>query len=108
MANVIKEYGCNFCGEKFEVFQHHTKVTKRCKNCGKKVEQIISAPIISKLAEPRTVGSLIELNNKKNPLTREKIFGVDAEKKAKARDRMKKIQKLSGDGLKNFIEKGTL
>lgn len=108
MANVIKEYGCKSCGAKFEVLQRHDHVTKKCKFCKKKVEQIISAPIISKLAGPRTIGSQVEQNNKRNPLTREKIFGVDAEKKAKARERMQKIQKLDANGMKNFIEKGTL
>jgi putative FmdB family regulatory protein len=108
MANVIKEYQCNSCGLKFEVFQNHKQTTKKCKTCGKKVEQVISMPIISKAGGPRTIGTQIEQNNKNNPLTREMIFGPDAEKKIKAQERMKKIQKLSGDKLKDFIEKGTL
>lgn len=108
MANVIKEYQCSKCDVKFEVFQNHKETTRKCKTCGGKVEQVISVPLVSKMGGPRTIGTQIEQNNKKNPLTREKIFGVDAEKKIKAQERMQKIQRLSGDGLKNFIEKGTL
>jgi putative FmdB family regulatory protein len=108
MALVTKEYGCDVCIKKFEVFQNHTETLDKCPTCGSNVEQIISAPIIAKVGGPRTIGSQIELNNKRNPLTREKIFGVDAEKKQKQRERLNKISKLDSSGMKNFLEKGTL
>ncbi|HEY9705939.1 MAG TPA: zinc ribbon domain-containing protein [Allocoleopsis sp.] len=108
MAFVTKEYRCETCGD-FEEFQQHNVVLKKCPKCGsKEIERIISVPLVAKDGAPKTVGSQIELNNKRNPLSREKAFGPDAEKKLKAKERMDKIQKLDSNGMKNFIEKGTL
>lgn len=107
MANVYKTYRCVNCGE-FEILQSHKDILEVCPKCDCYVDRLLSKPIVAKDSAPRTVGSLIELNNKRNPLTREKKFGVDAEKKMKEKERLNKISKLSGDGLKKFIEKGTL
>lgn len=107
MANVYKTYRCINCGE-FEILQYHKDILEVCPTCDCYVDRLLSKPIIAKDSAPRTVGSLIELNNKRNPLTREKQFGVDAEKKMKQKERLDKISKLSGDGLKNFIERGSL
>ena len=108
MALVTKEYRCETCGD-FELLQNHEEQLKRCPTCDSiEVERIISAPVVAKDGGPKTIGSLIELNNKRNPLSRERAFGVDAEKKMKAKERMKKIQNLTPEQTKKFIEKGTL
>lgn len=108
MGNVFKEYNCPNCGN-IEIYQHHTSQSKKCPTCKAQIERLISKPIVAKDGGPRTVGSQIELNNKRNPLTREKVFGVDAEKKIKEQERMKKISKLdTPEKLKKFVEDGTL
>lgn len=108
MALVTKEYHCETCGD-FELLQNHKEQLKRCPKCDSmEVERVISRPLISKDGGPRTIGSLIEQNNRRNPLSRERAFGIDAEKKMKAKERMEKIQKLTPEQTKKFIEKGTL
>lgn len=108
MATVVKEYQCANCIDKITIYQHHSETTELCPNCSGPIEQVISAPIIAKVGGPRTVGTQIEQNNKRNPLTREKIFGHDAEKKQNQKERLRKISKLDSSGMKNFLEKGTL
>lgn len=108
MALVTKEYRCETCGE-FELLQSHTDVLNRCPVCNSiELERVLSAPVVAKDGAPRTIGSQIELNNKRNPLSREKAFGPDADKKLKARERMKKIQNMTPEQTKKFIEKGTI
>lgn len=108
MGNVFKEYSCPKCGH-IEIYQHHSKQSKKCPECSSPIERLISKPIVAKDGGPRTVGSQIELNNKRNPLTREKVFGVGAEKKIKEQERLKKIAKLdSPEKVKKFVEDGTL
>jgi putative FmdB family regulatory protein len=108
MAIVTKEYNCQTCGE-FELLQSHNDVLKRCPKCDSmEIERILSAPLVAKDGAPRTIGSQIDLNNKRNPLSREKAFGVGAEKKIKAKERMKKIQNLTPEQTRKFIERGTL
>lgn len=106
---VIKEYECDNCGI-IEDLQAHDKTHKKCWKCGsKKLERLISKPLISKDGGPRTIGSLIDQNNRRNPLSRERAFGPDAEKKIKAQERMKKIQNLdTPEKMNKFIRDGTL
>lgn len=106
---VIKEYECEKCGL-LEDLQSHSEVHSKCWICGSKnIERLISKPLISKDGGPRTIGSQIDLNNKRNPLTRERAFGPDAEKKLKAQERMKKIQNLdTPEKMNKFIRDGTL
>lgn len=105
---VIKTYRCDNCGE-YEVPEHHNETHDICELCGQlPAERIITAPIVAKDGEPRTVGSLIERNNKRNPLTREKQFGDLTEKKLEKQSRFQKINKLSPEQKKKFIETGRL
>lgn len=107
MALVTKEYDCPKCGL-IEIFQSHKEQSKKCPTCKSPIERIISKPLIAKDSAPRTIGSQIDLNNKRNPLSREKAFGVGAEKKLKEQERMRKIQNLTPEGKQRFIEKGIL
>lgn len=108
MAFVTKEYLCQTCGE-FEILQSHTEQLKRCPTCNSiEIDRIISRPLIAKDGAPRTIGSQIDLNNKRNPLSREKAFGPDAKKKLEARERMEKIQKMTVEQKQRFIERGTI
>lgn len=105
---VIKNYRCPKCGE-YEVDENHNETHKKCKICKKeKVERLLTAPIVAKDGEPRTVGSLIDRNNKRNPLTREKQFGDLNSKKLEKQSRFNKINKLSPEQKKTFIETGRL
>lgn len=105
---VVKEYLCDNCGN-VEFLQSHKEIYKKCPNCkSKNIERTISSPIVAKDAAPRTIGSQIELNNKRNPLSREKTFGVDAEKKLENQSRLKKIANLNPEQMKKFIEDGKL
>jgi len=107
MALVTKEYNCPNCGD-IEIFQTHTEISKKCPTCKAKIERVISRPLVAKDGGPRTIGSQIDLNNKRNPLSREKAFGVGAEKKLEAQSRMKKIQRMTPEQKKKFIETGNL
>ncbi len=108
MSLVIKEYFCENCGD-FEDLQQHNKMHTRCPKCDSaEIERLISKPIVAKDGGPRTIGSQIELNNKRNPLTREKIFGPDAEKKMKQREKMEKLQNMSTEQKNKYIETGQL
>ena len=108
MAFVTKEYACETCGE-FEVSQKHTETFKRCPICDSiEIERIISCPAIAKMGGPRTIGALIDLNNSRNPLEREKTFGVGAEAKMKQDERLRKIQKMTPEQKHKFVIDGTI
>lgn len=104
---VIKQYSCETCGE-LECLQSHKEVFSRCPKCDSiEIERVISPSLVVDKT-PRTVGSMIEHNNRKNPLTREKIFGVGAEKKIKDQEKAKKIAALSPEGKIKYINEGKL
>ncbi len=104
---VIKQYFCETCGG-FEELQNHKEIHSRCPKCDSlEIERVITPSLVVDKT-PRTVGSMIEQNNRRNPLTREKLFGVGAEKKIKAQEKMKKISELSPQGIKSYVEKGIL
>lgn len=69
---VTYEYECTNCGEFYSEDRtisdyRENGPRKKCKNCKKlKLERIISKPLVSKMAEPKTVGSLAEENYRKN------------------------------------------
>jgi len=108
LALVTKEYLCESCGD-IEFLQNHTEIYEKCPICNGDLERLISGPIISKLCDPRTVGSLLELNNRRNPLSRERAFGVGAEEKLNAQSRTQKIQAINTNKqMRDFIEKGIL
>lgn len=103
---VDKEYECDKCGV-FSILQEHNQISKKCPKCkSKNFERRISSPAVSKLNDPRTIGSLIDRNNKRNPLSREKAFGVDAEKKLAAKDKFEKINRMSPEQKQKWIETG--
>ena len=105
---VIKEYECENCGI-FEELQSHNKVHKKCPTCkSTNIERLISKPLLSKDNAPRTIGSQIDQNNRRNPLTREKIFGVGAEKKLEKESYYKKIAGLTGAAKERFLKDGSL
>lgn len=107
MANVIKEYLCPNCNI-IEIFQSHNKTSKKCPTCKAKIEQLISRPLISKDGAPKTVGGLIDRNNKKNPIEREKVMGVGIEKKLAAESKMRKLGNASPEQIKKYIETGNI
>lgn len=108
MALVTKEYFCENCG-KMEFLQNHKEIHVRCPKCNSiEIERTISAPVVAKDGGPRTIGSQIELNNKRNPLSREKAFGVGAEKKIKAKEKMQKLQRMTPEQVNKYIERGTM
>ena len=104
---VIKQYLCETCGE-LEYLQSHKEVYSRCPNCDSPEVQRVISPSLVVDKTPRTVGSMIDRNNRKNPLTREKIFGVGAEKKIKDQEKMEKIANLSPEGKIKYINEGKL
>lgn len=106
MTIVIKEYECENCGI-FECYQQHTSQLKKCPTCkSKNIERLISAPIVAKDAAPRTVGSLIDKNNKKNPLSREKQFGEISEKKLDRGSKIQKIARMTPEQQNTYIRTG--
>lgn len=105
MATVIKEYRCENCGD-ISKESHHDEVIEKCWVCGASLDQLICAPAIAKMGGPRTVGAMMEQNNKRNPLTREKHFGVGAEKKMAQEAKLKKIAKMTPEQKKKYIETG--
>lgn len=103
---VDKEYECDKCGI-VTILQQHNQISKKCPQCkSKNFERRISSPALAKLNEPRTIGALIDQNNKKNPLTREKTFGPDMQKKLDAQERFNKINNMSPEQKKKWIETG--
>ena len=111
MAKVIKEYECEICGP-FEVEIRHDRQCRKCPKCkSTKIERLISRPVISKTAGPRTVGSLIEQNNRKNPLTREKIMGQSESehtKKSEQASKMRKLANMTPEQTEKYIHTGKM
>jgi len=106
MTLVTKEYNCVNCGD-FEVMQQHKEQLKKCPTCkSKEIERLISAPLVAKDGAPRTVGSLIDKNNKKNPLTREKQFGEISEKKLDRGSKIQKIARMTPEQQNTYIRTG--
>ena len=104
MTIVVKTYRCPECGD-IERSEEHTSIARKCWQCGsKQIERIITPPIISRDAAPRTVGSLLEKNNKKNPLTREKQFGKITERKLDKESKLRKIAKMTPEQKQKYIE----
>lgn len=80
-------------------------MARKCWECGsKQIERIITPPIVSKDGAPRTVGSYVARQNKRNPLTREKRFGEITEKKLSAEMRLRKISKMTPEQKQKYIE----
>lgn len=107
MANVTKTYECPKCGD-IEIFQSHKTTSKKCPTCKSKIERVITAPAVAKDGNPRTFGSMIERNNKRNPLEREKVMGVNADKKLAAESKMRKLAKASPEQIKKYVETGNI
>lgn len=104
MTIVIKTYRCPKCGD-IERSEEHTSMARKCWECGsKQIERIITPPIVSKDGAPRTVGSFVERNNKRNPLTREKQFGNITEKKLEKESRLRKISRMTPEQKQKYIE----
>lgn len=109
MAKVNKEFRCDSCDPvfDFEKIVKHTVRSTKCPKCGSKSESLISLPSVSKMADPRTVGSLIERNNKRNPLTREKIVGSQEDmKKADQQKHMRDLTRMTPEQKQRYIETG--
>jgi putative FmdB family regulatory protein len=109
MTEVIKEYECESCGN-FEIWQDSSEMLEKCPECGGDVERLISLPLISKLDEPRTIGTQIERNNKRNPLTREKMLGSEADfqRKAEQRAKNRKINSMTDQQKNEYIKTGKM
>lgn len=107
MAIVTKEYLCTSCEKEFEIDIQHDKNRKKCIHCGKHtLERIISCPIISKVGGPRTLGTLMEKNNKNNPLSREKAVGSENDEKFKWQQKVEKLKRMSPDQKEKYIRTG--
>jgi len=109
MSLVIKEYECVNCGL-FEATQNHDEMYEYCPECDAPVERIIGLPAVSKLADPRTVGTMMERNNRRNPLTREKLMGSESEfnKKSEQAAKMKKINNMTAEQKERYIMTGKM
>lgn len=108
MAFVTKEYECENCGV-IEIFQKHTSISKKCPTCNAEIERLISKPLVAKDGSPRTVGSQIEINNKKNKYAREKAMGGEAaEKKLAAETKWKKLYNATPEQKQKYVEDGTI
>ena len=107
MANVIKTYDCPKCGD-IEILQSHTKESKKCPTCKSKIERVLTAPMLAKDGKPRTVGKLIELNNKRNKRGREEAMGGISEEKLAKESHMRKLANASPAQKKRYIETGIL
>lgn len=107
MSIVIKTYECPKCGD-IEITQIHTEISKKCPTCKSKIERILSAPLVAKDAAPKTVGGLIDKNNKKNKLEREKVMSGFSEKKLEKESHMRKLANASPSQIKRYVEKGIL
>lgn len=107
MSLVFKEYMCENCNV-IEILQQHNKTSNKCPDCGAEIERLISRPLISKVGGPRTIGSQIELNNKKNPLAREKAMGEVTEKKLEGEAKFRKLARATPKQKQRYIEEGKL
>ena len=109
MAIVIKTYECPKCGD-IEITQSHKTISKKCPTCKSEIERIITSPLIAKDAEPKTVGGLLDKNNRKNKLEREKVMGDIGitEKKLEKESRMRKLANASPQQIKRYVETGIL
>ena len=109
MSNVIKEYECTKCGP-IEIIQLHTEISKKCPTCKSPIERVLSVPLISKDGGPKTVGMLLEKNNRKAPLKREKVMGEMGvtEKKLEKEAHMRKLANASPQQVKRYVETGIL
>ena len=94
MGIVIKEYNCSKCGD-LEIAQSHLETSTICPDCGSEIDRVLSAPLFVKDGSPKTVGGLLDKNNKRNPLEREKIMGNITEKKLAAESRSHKLATAS-------------
>lgn len=107
MATVIKVYECPKCGD-IEITQSHNATSKKCPTCKSKIERVLSAPLIAKDAAPKTVGGLIDLNNRKKKHEREKAMGDITERKLEKESHMRKLANASPQQIKRYVEKGIL
>lgn len=107
MAIVVKTYDCPKCGA-IEITQKHTEQSKKCPTCKSEIERTLSAPLVAKDAEPRTIGSLMEQNNKRNKYEREKVMGENTEKKLAKQTHVRKLANATPEQKKRYIERGIL
>lgn len=109
MATVTKNYECPNCGP-IEILQSHNVISKKCPECKAEIERVLTAPLIAKDAGPKTVGGLLDRNNKKNKLKREKVMGDIGvtEKKLEKESHMRKLANASPQQVKRYVETGIL
>lgn len=106
MATVIKNYECPKCGE-IEITQSHKTVSKKCPTCKSQIERLLTAPLVAKDSAPKTVGGLIDLNNK-NKRKRDGAMGGVTEKKLEKESHMRKLANASPQQVKRYVETGIL
>lgn len=107
MATVIKTYDCPKCGA-IEITQSHNTISKKCPKCKSEIDRTLTAPLVAKDGNPRTVGKLMEQNNKKNKLKREKVMGDVTEQKLAKETHFRKLANASPAQKKRYIETGVL
>lgn len=106
MATVIKNYECPKCGD-IEITQLHKTISKKCPTCKSEIERVLTAPLVAKDSSPKTVGGLIDLNNR-NKRRREKAMGDVTEKKLEKESHMRKLANASPQQVKRYVETGIL
>lgn len=107
MADVIKTYDCPKCGG-IEILQHHTKESKKCPKCKSEIDRVLTAPMLAKDSAPRTVGTMMERNNKRNKHGREQALNGINEQKLAKESHMRKLANASPSQKKRYIETGIL
>lgn len=106
MANVVKTYECPKCGD-IEILQLHTEESSKCPTCNSEIERVLTAPMLAKDSAPRTVGTMMEKNNR-NKYSREKSMGEATEAKLSKESHMRKLANASPAQTKKYIETGIL
>jgi putative FmdB family regulatory protein len=107
MAIVTKTYDCPKCGA-IEIMQSHKEQSKKCPTCKSKIERTLSAPMVAKDSAPKTVGTLIEQNNRRNKHGREKAMGDITERKLERESHFRKLANATPAQKRRYIEKGIL
>lgn len=107
MANVVKTYECPKCGD-IEILQLHTEESKKCPTCKSEIERVLTAPMLAKDSAPRTVGTMMERNNKRNKHGREQALKGISEQKLAKESHMTKLANASPAAKKRYIETGIL
>jgi len=108
------EYRCENCKEEIEVFQNLSdEFLTKCEKCGKnELELLIGAPLGFVRGRINTIGQLAESNAKKlGRYEKDKVIPRKTEdeiKQADAKEKAKKLAKLTPERQEKYIMTGEL